>query len=103
MPSHIPVTVFVLVLSSVAVANAAGDLPLTCCPQSCLPVSDADVSKVRADRTPLELTSSRFGRLPIPADVTRDVSPDGALQACISYDAFGDPHVKCILLPAAMM
>jgi len=46
-------------------------------------------------------TSVRLGTRDIPVSEQTIIAPstDGELYACIGYDPFGDPELKCLLIP----
>lgn len=92
-----------LAMSTVAPAVLADDLPLTCCPQTCRSVEQAAVTRSRADGMPSEVWLRGFGTLKVLEDAISVSSPDGKLHVCVGYGPFGDPHIKCILVPQAMM
>lgn len=98
MRAKLPYTVLAILFSSTLPATATG-IETTCCPLSCIDIDMSAVTRTGADGRPLEVSTRSLGRLQVSETAAFGVSHDGKLHVCISFDPFGDPHVKCVQMP----
>jgi hypothetical protein len=96
--THTPILT-VLFTAAVAVgAHAAGPQSEQCRMWSCRIVSPTVTASLAPDTRPAAV---RVGSQDIPVTEMMIFAPstDGQLYACIGYDPFGDPEIKCLLVP----
>ena len=92
--------ILIAIVASAAAGGtqAAGPESELCRIWSCRIAPPTATASLASDAHP---ASVRVGTQDIPVTEQTIIAPstDGELYACIGYDPFGDPELKCLLIP----
>lgn len=84
-------------------ALAQPNIPSWCCPSTCQ-VIDGSTDTITSIEERGPTASSRNEKtIPYSKNLFLGDAPDGLSRACIGFDAFGDPEIKCLFSPLPLI